>query len=258
MATAQLGTSSKTIKQAVVERWFFTSMALAMIAITVAGFGPSIVNPAGRRGPISLLAAVHGTVFSVWLLLFLAQTLLIATDRVNWHKRLGMASTFVLALMLPLGYEATIAMTRRGFDLSGDQHVDLHPQVGQSLTLDALTASVFNFCYLSAFAALTIAAICYRQRPAIHKRLMLFANIELIGAPMAHLLGHANLLTPATVMIPLVMFLFAALVRDYLVERRIHPLTAVLAIALFIAQPVEGVLIGPSPLWHHFVTWLIE
>jgi len=105
-----------------------------------------------------------------------------------------MASTFVLALMLPLGYEATIAMTRRGFDLSGDQHVDLHPQVGQSLTLDALTALVFNFCYLSAFAALTIAAICYRQRPAIHKRLMLFANIELIGAPMAHLLGHANLL----------------------------------------------------------------
>jgi hypothetical protein len=75
---------------------------------------------------------------------------------------------------------------------------------------------------------------------------------------MAHLLGHANLLTPATVMVPLGMFLFAAVARDYLVERRIHPLTTVLAVVLPLSQPIEGALIGPSPLWHHFVTWLIE
>ncbi len=125
----------------------FVGMAIAMIAISVAGFGPSLVNPTTRRAPITLLASVHGTLFSVWLLLFLAQALLIATRRVDWHRRLGIASTVVLALMLPLGYEATIAMTRRGFDLSGDQHVDPHPQIGHSLTLDALTASVFNFCH---------------------------------------------------------------------------------------------------------------
>ena len=87
---------------------------------------------------------------------------------------------------------------------------------------------------------------------------MLFANIELIAAPMAHLLGRAKFLTPATVMMSLAMFLFAAVARDYLVERRVHPLTAVLAVVLFLSQPIQGTLIGPSAIWHHFVTWLIH
>jgi hypothetical protein len=249
-------TSPQIGKRKIVERWFFVGMAFAMIAISIAGFGPSLVNPTGRRAPLSRLAAAHGIVFFVWLLLFLAQSLLVAARRVNWHRRLGIASTFVLAAMLPLGYEATIAMTRRGFDLSGDQHVDPHPRAG--IQLDPLTSSIFNFAYLATFAILAILAICYRRQPAIHKRLMLFANIELIGAPVAHILGHANLLTPATVMIPLAMFLLAAVARDYLVEGRIHLLTALLAIALFLSQPLQGALIGPSPMWHHFVTRLIE
>jgi hypothetical protein len=257
MATQQLAAlSSQALKHAVVERWFFVGIAMVMIAISIAGFAPSIVNSAGRRAPLSILAALHGIVFFAWLSLFLAQSLLVATRRLNRHRRLGLASILVLAAMLPLGYAATISMTRRGFDLSGDQHVDPHPLPGKSL--DPLTASVFNFCYLASFAALAIAAIYYRRQPAIHKRLMLFANIELIGAPMAHLLGHANLLTPATVMIPLAVFLFAAVARDYVVERRVHPLTALLAPALFLSQPLQGLLIGPSPIWHHFVTWLIE
>jgi hypothetical protein len=75
---------------------------------------------------------------------------------------------------------------------------------------------------------------------------------------MGHLLGHANLLTPAIFMIPLAMFLFAAVARDYLVERRIHPLSAVLAMVILILQTIKGALIGPSPMWHHFVAWLIE
>jgi hypothetical protein len=249
-------TSPQIMKSKIVERWFFVGMAIAMIAMSIAGFGPSLVNPTRRRAPLSLLAAAHGIVFLVWLLLFLAQSLLVASRRVNWHRRLGIASTFVLALMLPLGYQATIAMIRRGFDLSGDQHVDPHPRAG--IQLDPLTASIFNFTYLASFATLAILAICYRRQPAVHKRLMLFANIELVGAPVAHILGHANLLTPATVMIPLAMFLLAAVARDYLVERRVHLLTALLAIALFLSQPLQGVLIGPSATWHRLVTWLIE
>jgi hypothetical protein len=196
-------------------------------------------------------------VFSAWLLLFFTQSLLVATHRVRWHRKLGLASTVVLAVMLPLGYLTTIAMIRRGFDLSGDLHVDPHPGIGRSLTLDPLTASAFNVCYLATFAVLAIAAICYRRHSAIHKRLMLFANIELIAAPMGHLLGHANSLTPATVMAALALFLFAAVARDYLVERRIHPLTAVLAVLLQASQPIQGVVLRPSPVWHHFVIWLI-
>lgn len=143
-------TSPQIEKNTFIERWFFVGMALVMIATSVAAFGPALVNPAGRRAPLSILAAAHGIVFFAWLLLFLTQSLLVAARQVNWHRRLGPASTFVLALMLPLGYAATIAMTRRGFDLSGDQHVDPHPRA--DVQLDPLTGSIFNFAYLASFA----------------------------------------------------------------------------------------------------------
>ena len=60
-------------------RWFFVGMALVMIATSIAGFLPAIVEPATRRAPLTPLAEAHGIVFSMWLLLYLAQSLLIAT-----------------------------------------------------------------------------------------------------------------------------------------------------------------------------------
>jgi hypothetical protein len=228
-------------------------MAILMLATSVAGFGPAILNPAGRRAPLSLLAAVHGLVFYAWLLIFLVQSLLVATGRVGFHRRLGLAAAFALALMIPLGYVATVTMVRRGFDLSGDQKIVPNPPSG---SLDPLGTSVFNFGYLLTFSILAVGAICFRRRPAIHKRLMLFANIELMGAPIAHIMGHVNMLTPATIMIPFSLFLLAAAARDYLAEKRVHPLTACLAIVLFVSQPIDGVLIGPSAAWHRIAAWL--
>jgi hypothetical protein len=52
------------------------------------------------------------------------------------------------------------------------------------------------------------------------------------------------------------LFLLAGVARDYLVAKRIHPLTAGLAIALFVSLPIQGAVIGPSTEWHHFAAWL--
>jgi len=144
-------------------------------------------------------------------------------------------------------------MVRRGFDLSGDQQIVPNPPPGAP---DPLGASIFNFGYLLTFSILAVGAICFRRRPAIHKRLMLFANIELMGAPIAHIAGHISLLTPASIIIPFSLFLLAAGARDYLAEERVHPLTAWLAIFLFVSQPIDAGLIGPSAAWHRLAAWL--
>ena len=73
--------STKTDDELIVRsagRWFFVGMALVMIATSIDGFLPAIIQPATRRAPLTLLAEVHGTVFFIWLLLYLAQSLLIA------------------------------------------------------------------------------------------------------------------------------------------------------------------------------------
>src|SRR5450631_2047473 len=122
-------------------RWFYVGMALMMIATSIAGFLPAIIDPATRRAPLTPLAEVHGIVFFMWLLLYLAQSLLIANRRVDLHRRLGLAGVGLLAVMIPLGFTATTAMVRQGFDLSGDQQIDPHSNGQRSL--DAATASVF-------------------------------------------------------------------------------------------------------------------
>ncbi len=85
---------------------------------------------------------------------------------------------------------------------------------------------------------------------------MLFANIQLTGASVTHLLGHAGLLSPATVIGAISLFLVAAIWRDWFVDGKIHRLTAVLAIITFVLLPVEGALIGPSAVWHQLVNCL--
>jgi hypothetical protein len=262
VATATNPASTQRRTKSFFERWYLTGMAILMIAVSIAGFLPAIVNPVGRRAPLTLLAAVHGIVFLAWLLLFLAQTLLAATGRVGWHRRVGYISVVLLTLMIVLGFQTTTAMVRRGFDLSGDLHVDPHPQIeaGGTVEMDAATASVFNFAGLLIFAVLAIAAICYRRRPEIHKRLMLFANIELMQPPSTHLLGHFPplALSPGTALLSFSIFLVPAVARDWLVARRIHPLTAALAIALFLSLPIEGAVIGPSAAWRQFAAWLSQ
>ena len=251
MDTAPFQVSPILRRKSFVERWFFTGMALLMIAVVLAAFTPSIAHPAGRRAQLSVLAATHGIVFFVWVLIFLIQSRLVATQHVAWHKRLGLASIFVLALMIPLAYTTTITMVRRGFDLSGDLSVE----AGNDLIHDA----VFPFFNTLIFAVLVIAALAYRRRPEIHKRLMLFANIELMPAPLAHFIGHNPWLASlpaAIVMIPISMFVIAAVGRDWLAARRVHPLTWGLAILRMVDGFLEAGPIGSSVAWHQFVGWL--
>jgi hypothetical protein len=224
-------------------------MAVSMLATAIAGFTPSLVYPAGRHAPLSVLAAVHALAFFLWLVIFLVQSRLVATGHLTWHRRVGSASVFVLILMVSLAYATTAAMVRRGFDLSGDLRIDHDP----------VYESVFPFCNILIFSVLVIAALANRHRPEIHKRLMLFANIELMPAPLAHLIGHTPRLASlpaAIIMIPISMFVIAAVARDFLLARRILPLTWGLATLRMFSGPLEAGLIGPSAAWHHFANWL--
>ena len=69
------------------ERKFFGAMALIMVAATFVGFAPSsYLAPAFGGKPLSLLLHVHGVVFTLWMLLYLAQTGLISARRTDIHR----------------------------------------------------------------------------------------------------------------------------------------------------------------------------
>jgi len=65
-----------------VRRVFFVIMASAVIVTVFAGFAPTFYLRGAftQDRPMSLLLHVHGIVFSAWVIVFLVQTVLIASE----------------------------------------------------------------------------------------------------------------------------------------------------------------------------------
>ena len=114
--------NSATVNQPRVDRWFFIVVGLLMIFLNFVAFGPSIVDPSGRRIPLPFtpLVAAHVAVSTAFLFVFLAQATLVATGRTDVHRRLGIIGALLAAALIVLGYFALVGEARRGFDLSGD------------------------------------------------------------------------------------------------------------------------------------------
>jgi len=133
---------------------------------------------APTRGPAGFLASVvtfetklrmvglHGVIFGAWLLLFAVQTTFIARGRVRMHRRLGIAGVLLAAMMVVTGYHTSIAMARRGYDLSGDLNA----------AADPLGLLVFQLGDLVSFSILVGLGVAFRKRTDIHKRLMVWIN----------------------------------------------------------------------------------
>lgn len=226
-------------------------MAAATIITVLLGFSPSLINTTARNAPLTRLAAIHGALAFCWLLVFLAQTVFVATQRIPAHRRLGIAALFLAAAVIVTGYMTAVAMGRRGFDLSGDLHIAGDPLLGIVNPLgDMLT-----------FTILVTAGFLFRRRSGIHKRLMLFATVSgLMLAPLAHLIGHIPALhgMPAIIVIPIALFLFASAVYDRFTFGRVHPVSLWVALTVLFWDISLNVFIGPSAAWHRFAGWLIR
>jgi hypothetical protein len=231
-----------------VGRWDFVAIGFFFVLVATAGFGPSLVNPTHRIAPLTPLVSIHGILFSGWVLLYLAQAALIATGRRALHRRLGVASIVLAAIMVVTGYETAIALTRRGFDLSGDL------QLG-----DQLKNLVFPLGDLVTFVTLLSAGLWYRRRPETHKRLMLLATTGMMmPASVAHFVGHNFPSVPAMVPVLLAILFIAPATYDRFRFGRFHHITLWGGILLFVWGNVRAFIIGPIAEWKKIAVWLIS
>ncbi len=252
MPTANASTAPPATAVSRVEGRFYIGMALAVAATAIAGFAPALFDPASRRAPLTWGVGLHGVVFSAWVVLFLTQSLLVFNGRVAVHRVLGSFGAGLAVVMVVSGYFTTVAMARRGYDLSGDL-------VGESG--DPLMTLLFQLGDLVCFGVLVAMGLLYRRLPGAHKRFMLLATVgALTPAALSHIIGHSSFLRgfhPAIILIPYTAFLFAGAVHDRLVCGRIHPVSLWGASAVWVWSNLRAA-IGPSDLWRTFATWLIS
>ena len=87
---------------------FFTSLIVTMLGSVFLGFARSyFLAGVYHAPPLTPILHIHGGVFSLWMLVLLAQTTLVSAGRVDLHRKLGMAGFVLACLMVVLGVLAT-------------------------------------------------------------------------------------------------------------------------------------------------------
>jgi hypothetical protein len=225
------------------DRFFFTGMSIVCMLAVFVGFAPTYYFKAHfRNASLPPLVHLHGIVFTGWILLFFSQTVLVATDRVRIHRRLGVAGAIWAVLVVVVGLATAAAFVRRNLPTGGSRALAfLATPVGDMLV----------------FAILTIAGVLYRRRPAVHKRLMLIATISLLGAavsrwPLAFVQGG-----PLAFFFVTDLFLLPGMGYDLLRQHRIHPAYLCGGSLLVASQPLRHV-VGQTHIWQAFARLLTQ
>jgi hypothetical protein len=227
---------------------FYRRLAGAAMVAVFLGFARTyFLKAVSGAPPVSPALHVHAAVFCAWLLLFLAQAVLIPAGRRNLHRRLGVAGAALGVLLVAVGFLVATESAHRGF-----RGVFLPAAPG---TAGARAFAVNAFTDLSLFTVFAGASLVWRSRPEAHKRLMTLATINLLAAALTRLpLG------PARVPVALgafVAFAVAPAVHDRLTSGRVHPV-ALWGGAVTVASVPLRIAVGRTDLWQRFVAWLVQ
>lgn len=227
------------------ERRFFTGMAATLLFATFIGFAPTYYLAGYFDAPtLGPLVHVHGIVFSAWMLLFVAQTGLIAAGRGDLHRAAGLAGAALAAAIVVIGVLVAIESGR----------LDHGPP-----DRDQPSFLVFPLTSMLIFTLFAGSGVAWRRRSDYHKRLMLLATISLVVTPLARISRMSELpFDPPAIGGMLLSDLFLAALVAFDVGRRgrLHPVTLWGGGAYLLSQPVR-VAIGQTEVWRSFALSLI-
>jgi heme/copper-type cytochrome/quinol oxidase subunit 3 len=244
----------QTVTRVSRQQRFYLWMAIAATAVVFGGFAPSYYlrsflrvaqYPTGAAvsSSLPLLIHIHAVVSTAWLILLLAQTTLVAAGRTDLHRRLGIAGAVVVPLLAVLGAMTAIRGARDGWNPGGPFS-------------DSLGFLVVTLGDIALFSGFIGAGFYYRRQREVHKRLMVLGTL-------AGLMWPAITRMPYVAPRPLPMFglllvlVIAMPVREYLTQRRVHPVSVWGALIIVASFPVRQA-IGMTDAWHRLAAWVVR
>jgi hypothetical protein len=190
-------------------RFFFITACL-MALVLVAGFSANLLL--GRSTfAVPPIFHLHAFVFFGWVVLYLAQTGLVATGSLALHRRLGWLALGWVPVMLILGIAILLTILRT---------------TGGPFFFAKNEFLFGNLTGLATFAGTVFWAIGLRRRTDWHRRLMLGAMAGLTGPGFGRLLP-VPLMMPwawwiSAVLFP-ALFIVAGMIADRRRLGRVHP-----------------------------------
>jgi hypothetical protein len=219
-------------------RWFYTGFSLAVAATVFWGFSATFFLRGASLGPLQPLLVAHGTAFTTWVVLFIVQTALIASDNLALHKKVGIGAALLALLMVGLGLTAAVNSLRLG-----------HAPIPG---LDPRSFFAVPFFDILDFALLIGAALWLRGNPGAHKRLMLLGMVSILDAAVARIpLPFIQSGGPPVFFGLTDLFILAALAHDLVATRAIHRAYR-WGVPLFILSQPLRLIVGGTALWKGF------
>jgi hypothetical protein len=228
------------------DRWFFVGMATAVMVTVAAGFAPTYyLKPLFAAPALPLFLHIHGALFTGWVLLFMAQTSLVAANRTGLHRRLGVAGAVLAVTMVVSGAAVAIGSARMA-----------RPALGVLARASPLFVLVIPLASVVVFAILVGLGLYHRRRPDAHKRLMLLATLALLPPALGRI-QILNAVGPQAFFGVTLVFIAAVIAYDYWTQRRVHAVS--LWGGLFLALSFPGrIALGHTDAWLTFARWLVR
>jgi hypothetical protein len=223
------------VKAEAARRSSFNLLFGVLVTIVVAvGFLPTLdaklIHPSSRR---PLILYVHAAVFAAWVVLFVVQAALVRTRRTTLHRRLGPFAAAAGALIPGLGLATALTITR------------LQVAAGDLTAEQSLIIPIFD---MTAFTTTFCLALYWRHRPDYHSRFMVLASAGLTVAAFARF--PSEIVPNDAFYIAVDVLIAIAMLRDWMVMRRLHPVYGYGLAALIAGQTFTMwiALTGPA-LW---------
>ena len=233
------------------DRPLYLLAAVIVPLVVLAGFARTYYLKGFFATPAmpSFLVHLHGIVMTAWVVLFIVQVTLVAKRRTKTHQRLGILGAGLAALVFVVGILTGLYAAARFVN-----NPSLVPAGGPP----PLPFLIIPLGDMLIFAILITAALYYRKRLDVHKRLMLLAAI--------------NIMTPAIARIPLGFIvnggplaffgltdlcLIGFVAFDTIRHRRLHPAFLWGGLFLIIMQPLR-LLLAPTDAWISFAAALVR
>ena len=207
------------------DRWFFTGLAVTTAALAFVGFAPTYFLKGWFGTPaLPTVVHVHGLLMTLWFVLLIVQTSLVAARRTDLHRRFGVMGAVLAVVIVVMTVVTVISGLRvpRGV-----------------FAIDAALAFV-ALGSMAQFAGFVGAAVVCRRKPDAHKRLMFIATAVLITAsvgrwPIIRAAGNVAFAVCAVSDLPVV----AMIVHDLAARRRVHASLMWGGLALVLAQYLQ-------------------
>jgi len=240
-----------------IDRWIFVAMAAWFIIVVLVGFVPDAMGmvaavKAGARPPLPPVLHVHAVLMGTFLLLLLAQSVMMATGRCALHKQVGIAAFVLVPALVVVGMILAPTIYHQVWD--GAHHGPPPVQAALTPVLPVLE----NILLLQIRAGILFAifmAMALWVRTAnsgFHKRMMFLGTAVPLGASIDRMWWLPNTL-PATPMgTDLYILALAAgplFAWDVIRNRRVHSAYLVWG-AIYLAASLIVYQLWDTPYWH--------